>query len=113
MATTVVKGVFEGVPTFFRACCYEARGGGRESYKWAGWHLANSLSQGVPYDISWDEWPSILEDLTQALERDDFDAAWKWFEDHMPKCAVLVPRKRRRKFIEGVQKAHLEDARVL
>jgi hypothetical protein len=101
-----VKGVSMALPTFFRACCAEASRGGAQSYADAGWHLANSLGR-YDDDLSEADWAETVKDLVAALRQDD-NAVWQWFDDHMPRCAGRVPLKRRAKFVEGVRRAQFD-----
>lgn len=50
------KGVHQGVPTFFRACCSEATAGGPNGYRIPGYHLASSVGSEIPGDLTADEW---------------------------------------------------------
>ena len=83
-----------GVPTFFRCCCLTARSGGNSGYASAGWHLTNSLGGLVDTDP--------LEALEERLLRDERDAVWNWFHELLPRCAALVPARRRQNFLDGV-----------
>jgi len=105
-------GIHEGVPTFFRACCLEASRGGENGYRAAGWHLANSITNGQqPHDIESDDWESEIDALKELLASEDEVGAWDWFKRHYPKCMALVPGRRREQFIAGVRQAH-EDGRI-
>jgi uncharacterized protein (DUF1778 family) len=105
------KGVHGGVPTFFRACCFEAAQGGANGYKIAAWHLSNSLGSQQPYDLDDEEWERVLEALKQAITDDDDVAIWNWFKRHYPRCMALVPARRREQFVAGVRRAE-EDGRI-
>ena len=48
------------------------------------------------------------EDLIKLHTHFDEDAVWQWFHDHLPRCAALVPSKRRSNFVEGVRGAFEE-----
>lgn len=107
---------FDGIPTFFRACCREARTQ-RNGYAGPGYHLAIGLAGMVPYDCDDDDWQEELNKLEALLSptdpgklRDD-NAVWEWFASHYPKCMALVPRRRREQFLKGVYQA-LDDDRI-
>ena len=116
---------FQGVPTYFRARCMTARRGGAGSYSDAGWHLAIHLHEHQPYAMERDEWSEAINELTDLLadalsegstpdevtETESTMLAWEWVARHMPRCAALVPKKRRMKFVGGVLQA-FEDGRV-
>jgi hypothetical protein len=108
---SAAKGVHGGVPTFFRACCYEAAQGGENGYDSAAWHLANSLGSQQPYDIEADDWAKEMEALQDSIGNDDDQAIWEWFKRHYPKCIALVPVRRRAQFVAGVRRA-AEDGRI-
>jgi hypothetical protein len=42
-----------------------------------------------------------LSYLNKLFEEGEFGLALRWFTEHFPKCMNLVPRRRRRKLIEG------------
>jgi hypothetical protein len=107
-----------GVPTYFRALCAEAARGGEFGYRSPGYELARHLSDQQPYDADADEWGAELQRLSDLLLprnpatppgpgriayhlRDDA-AVWRWFEEHYPKWAALVPPRRRKQFVAGV-----------
>jgi hypothetical protein len=101
-----------GVPTFFKACCFEAANGGANGYAHPGWHLAASLGTQVPDDIERDDdWQEEVEALEQLLADNDDESVWAWFKRHYPKCMALVPVRRRMQFVAGVRQAY-EDDRV-
>jgi hypothetical protein len=81
----VVRGVFGGVPSFFKACCWESSKGGTVGYDHAGWHLANAVGGQVPYDVELDEWVDLIDELKQHLDDGDDDAAVAWFATHFPR----------------------------
>jgi hypothetical protein len=103
------RGVHGGVPGFFRACCHEAQQGGANGYSNAGWHLANALDNECPYDLELDEWQQEVEKLKSLLAADNTEGVWEWFERHLPKCAALIPARRRDQFVAGVRRAYYED----
>jgi hypothetical protein len=105
------RGVHSGVPSFFKACCFEAARGGTGGYDVPGWHLTAALGGQAPYDLDEDEWHDELEKLEQLLSGDDDNAVFAWFEQHYPRCMVLIPARRREQFVVGVRRAH-EDGRL-
>lgn len=100
-----------GVPGFFRTCCYEASMGGNNGYAAAGWHLGIHTGEQQPYDAEDDEWEQMIGELTNALDADDDAAVWRWYATTFPKCAALVPSRRRSRFVSGVKQAY-EDGRL-
>jgi hypothetical protein len=100
-----VRGISMACPTFFRACCRDAACGGAQTYASAGWHLALHVS-GFGDDFEEADWGDVIDELRACI--DDDAAAWSWFEDHVPRCASLVPEKRRAKFLSGVRQAHAD-----
>ncbi len=105
------RGVHEGAPTFFRACCFEAKHGGASSYAHPGWHLAGALGSQIPHDIELHDWADEVETLKDLLADDDGEGVWKCFKQHYPRCFALIPSRRRDQFIEGVRRA-FEEGRV-
>lgn len=103
------KGVHGGVPSFFRACCFEAAQGGESGYFGAGWHLANSLGSQIPDDLEIEEWQDEIDALQELLADDDGQGVWAWFRYHYPKCMALVPTRRREQFVAGVRQADEDD----
>ena len=101
------RGVRSGVPSFFRACCYEAANGGG-GYSGPGWHLANAIGSQSPYDLEEDEWQQEVEKLRALLADDESEGVWDWFKQHYPKCMQLVPARRREQFVDGVRQAYEE-----
>jgi len=112
---------FGGVPTYFRACCWEASQGGATGYKRPAYELARHLAHEQPYEMGDDEWSAELQELADLLmpeapdrpttpgglsmiayELRDDEAVWAWFEEHYPRCMKLIPRRRRKQFVEGV-----------
>jgi hypothetical protein len=120
-ARAVVDRAHKGVPTFFRASCWEASRGGEWGYRGPGYTLARHLAAQAPSAMNEDEWARELEALGAILDGffpagfdtiDDPDELaedeevsapiLRWFDQHYPKCMKLVPRRRRRQFVAGV-----------
>jgi hypothetical protein len=89
-------------PTFFRACCATARMGGDNGYRWAAYELTRALDSLSPDALDAEEWMERLEALSDLLEDDDEEAVFAWFDDNLPRCMALVPRRRRPSFLAGV-----------
>ena len=100
------RGVFKGVPTFFRASCWEASRGGSIGYDLPGWNLAGAIHMEVPYDLEVDDWESEVSGLVKLIKADDRGGIARWFEDHFPNCIKLVPTRRRGQFVDGVVEAY-------
>jgi hypothetical protein len=105
------RGVHGGVPTFFKALCFEARHGGTSGYSIPGWHLAIALGSEAPDDLDLDEWSIEVDKLRELLTADDDRVVFGWFAEHYPKCMALVPARRRGQFVAGVRGAD-EQGRV-
>jgi hypothetical protein len=106
-----VVGRHGGVPSFFRAGCWEASRGGTNTYADAAWHLASAVSNEIPYDIENDDWSTEVDKLLEACAQESEDDIWGWFSLHYPKCMKLIPVRRRDQFVKGVLKAY-EDGRI-
>jgi hypothetical protein len=97
-----------GVPSFFRACCYEASLGGVNTYRLAAWHLTIHLYDQVPDNAEIDDWEKHVERLRAACGKEDEDIIWDWFKRYYPKCMRLVPSRRKKQFTDGVLDAYRE-----
>lgn len=97
-------GVSEGVPTFFRALCSDASGGGNHSYSIAGWHLGLHAPELVQASVH--ELPLLLQELQSLLNQHDDEGVLAWFDRELPACMELVPRRRRPQFLLGVYAFH-------
>ena len=106
---TQTRNAHSGVPTFFKACCYEASQGGSFGYDHPGFHLANALNTEIPYELDYDEWNSELVTLTELLSGNDIDGIWQWFCEQFPKCMKLIPERRKQQFVTGVIRAYEDD----
>ena len=85
------------LPSFFRAAIFEARDP-ELGYANAGYHLARHFDDQVEDDE--------LEALAVARAADDDESAvWAWIAVHLPRCAALIPRRRRASFMKGVFQA--------
>jgi len=103
---------FCGVPTFFRAHCWIASRGGRESYSSAGYHLAIHLGSLKSFDYEDPaQFEARLEYLRALLIAADRKAAIRWFVEEYPACMSLVPRRRRQVFLDGVLSALEKEGR--
>jgi hypothetical protein len=64
--------------------------------------------------MSDEDWAAALAGLGELVgvgrrrlarpERDDA-AVWAWVEEHVPRCAALIPRRRRQAFVAGFYRA--------
>ncbi|MHC4234110.1 MAG: hypothetical protein ACYSUQ_03255 [Planctomycetota bacterium] len=82
---------FQGVPTFFRACCEEARQGGARGYDHAGWHLGLHTAELCEWDTD-EERDAKLDTLRDLLDQEDDEGVLAWYELEFPRCMQLVPR---------------------
>lgn len=81
------------LPTFFVASVFEARS---STYANAGYTLARGLRMEVDDESTVDE----------ALAAEDPVAAiWDLVKHEMPRCAALVPSRRRASFLMGIERA--------
>ena len=94
--------IVTGAHAFFRACCAEAKTGGRYSYRVAGRHWANVIGRLVPDgEYSFSEWlkqPHELETLLRGAKRNE---ARLWMTERFPRLLALVPPRRHDSFFEG------------
>ncbi|MBI5764283.1 MAG: hypothetical protein HZA51_12245 [Planctomycetes bacterium] len=102
-----VQAVFGGVPSFFRACCMTASTGGAGCYAVAAYELTRHLLDLCPHDTDQHEWHDLVNELSQ-LEKEE--EVLEWFDEHMPKCMKLVPKRRRQSFYKGFRQ--FEDENV-
>lgn len=103
-----IEGQHSGIPTFFRACCWEVSGRHPFTYAHPGFHLANAIRNQQPNDIDVDSWDGEIKNLFRLLDREDTAGAWNWFCEHFPKCMELVPKRSADQFISGVTQAYRE-----
>lgn len=102
---------FTGVPSFFRANCQTASGGGTGSYSEAGYHLAIHMGERLrPDDIESKQWAAEIAALDVLIDRDDTAGAWTWFTQRYPRCMELVPARRKAQFLHGVKRASEEGS---
>lgn len=104
--------VFRGVPTFFRACCREAAlQRNNLDYSHPGYHLMLHVERLRPDDADPEEWANEVNGYYEQLDSDESVSAATvlvWFTEHFPRCLAVIPRRRRRKFVEGVMLCWLE-----
>ena len=100
---------FQGVPTYFRACCMEATRGGELGYGHPAYHLSIHLCTEVPWAADFDGWSDEIQRLLEHLANRDDEGVWEWFIEHFPSWMKLVPRRRWSQFVHGVHLAYEED----
>jgi hypothetical protein len=104
---------FVGVPTFFKASCSEARLGGKNGYKRAGYTLARHVDDLLSDVYDRPQIESQLNELADALKIEPSeDEALEWFDREFPRCMELVPARRRSQFIQGAAQAYEEGLLV-
>jgi hypothetical protein len=93
------------LPTFFVALCTTAAAGGRGgSYVEAAQELTRHLRDLCPYEIEGGEWNERVDVLVEAVTNGATDEViLDWFDQSLPRCMALVPRRRRDKFAERVR----------
>jgi len=99
---------FDGIPTFFRALCAEARRGGTNGYYLAGQEFTRHLESNMPNDLSEDQWYDQLKELQGMIENENNLGIWKWLRRIYPRCMELVPTRRRDQFLKGLYE-YLEE----
>lgn len=97
----VPETVFQGVPTFFRAACFEAKQGGENGYYGTGWALLHNLSTLVEGDSDADQQAKLGELAVLLDDQSDESAVLDWFKREFPRCMALVPTRRRGRFVKG------------
>lgn len=93
---------FSGVPTFFRAGCQIARSGRFGGFANPGRELTRHLWRLVPDGLTDQDWSNEIDHLIERCERSDDEAVLSWFSQRYPRCIALVPVRRRRTFLRGV-----------
>ncbi|MFI5229219.1 MAG: hypothetical protein ACHQWU_09130 [Gemmatimonadales bacterium] len=96
-------------PGFFKAACATARSGGDNGYANAASQLTGALEQLAPREVEDDEWRERLEVLFRFIEGSDTDGQIiEWFEENLPRCLALVPKRRHFAFVCGVRRFVIE-----
>jgi hypothetical protein len=88
-------------PAFFRMTCLEAGRGGNHGYDWAG----RTLVKSAPGLVEWRTAKELKDKflaLRGAIERRDDAGVLGWFDGELPRCMALIPRRRRKVFLDGV-----------
>jgi hypothetical protein len=92
-------------PTYFVARCFEAQSGGENGYKGAGHTLTSNLPGEIPWDLEEGEWEARIETLRSffgPFGKCDGEAVLSWFDENLPRCMALIPKRRRNQFLAGV-----------
>lgn len=97
--------VYEGVPTFFKAACWESQHS-PDGYQHAGSSFWGSIDRLTPFGASDEEWQTEIEDAGRMLEAGDSRGFEQWFKTRFPHCCRFVPKKRRESFFRGAQRCH-------
>lgn len=107
-------GVFTGVPSYFRASCYEVASRRLNvGYEYAGQQLARHLERLAPYDLDEDDWLGRLESLDEAIDGGDREGVMAFLLHHFPRCMALVPARRRDRVVAGVFEYAEENQGIL
>ena len=96
-------------PTFFRASCYEASGGGSYTYAYVGRHLPSILVQTAYENDEEDlkELEALLKKAKIHLRspgptlRAEDEAVVEYLQQALPRCMDLIPRRRLPTFLAG------------
>ncbi len=109
MHSSSSRACFSGVPTFFRACCRTAAGGGDDiGYEHPGRELMRHVRRLDPLSLELHEWSAICDELDEVVHEGDSREILSWFVRHFPHCMALVPRRRRAAFVRGVRAMSVE-----
>ncbi|MGE0229556.1 MAG: hypothetical protein AB7U23_13720 [Dehalococcoidia bacterium] len=93
---------YGGLPTWFKAACFEVRSGER-TYRDVGRHLAGHLPGMLEEDVSDDgNIDRRLDELREALRVGAADAAAAWLRREVPRLVRLVPARKMHRLIEGL-----------
>lgn len=103
----VPRAFFRGVPTFFKALCFEASQGGHSTYADAGYGFAGAIPGQIEYDSD-AELVSKWNALDRLMCAKDNMGILEWLEQEFPRCIALVPARRRLTFLQGMYQAHEE-----
>jgi hypothetical protein len=101
MRVTRSRAVSGECPTFFRALVATAQQGGASGYDAAGYELTRHLRDLIAYD-DFAEGQAKLDELTRLAQGRNWGLVFDWFRRELPRCAQLVPDRRRQRFVEGV-----------
>jgi hypothetical protein len=97
---------FEGVPSFFRACCLDVKCGRVPAgYEHPARELVRHLADLVPHQVDAEEWSPCLRRLALLVADRDDQGVLDWFLRHYPRCLALIPKRRRPNFLAGVYAA--------
>jgi hypothetical protein len=99
--------VDQGLPSFIRACLYEASRPGGYGYEAAGYRLGRALDSEVPLNAEIDEWDKELSHVDGFLQDDE--QLGTWLVSTYPRILSRVPSKRRAAFVAGVRRGRLEE----
>jgi len=106
-----IEGQHGGVPSYFRARCFEASKRLNGDYSTVGYHWAVHLESECPYDSEDGDWEHKVTKLLHFLETEQDENVWVWFREHFPKHAQHVRTRHKSQFLLGVKRA-FEDERM-
>ena len=86
----------------------EASRGGDRGYGWAGQTLLGAAADLIEWEKP-EEFDEKAEELKDAIHRGDDDGILGWFDRELPRCMALIPKRRRRMFLDGVYKEAEEN----
>ena len=92
---------FKGVPRFFAAVCQEATYGGASGYFAAGYELLRHAVELTEGENDFEK-HAKLDELAEYVREKDGSEVFGWYETHFPKCAAMIPVRRRQQFVDGV-----------
>jgi hypothetical protein len=98
----------KGIPTYFRALCWDVSKGGARGYEEAGYTFAGATADEQPLDAENSVWKERLGGLKSYMKARDYESIWQWYERTYPNMMALIPARRRSKFVDGVLRAYDE-----
>jgi len=100
-------------PTFFKAIIATAgQGGGNVGYITAGCELARHLGDLIDCGDAVDG-QGKLDELNALIGAGDDAGGFAWFGRELPRCAEMIPARRRARFIEGVRRRIDQDGPLM
>lgn len=101
-------------PTYFRAGCIEASRGRASDgtifgYDQPAYHLTIHLENERPYQVDEIDWEDAILELIDLIDVGADVKIVEWYVHWLPRCMTLVPRRRHKKFVQGVYRAAIRN----